>query len=92
MKSGRGEHKLVKKQDLTWKSRMLLFQSPSWKSEKKQKDQKRVSDVCKTECRENKRDSLQSFWKEKARAREQKKWDLLNFITRQINLPNSSYA
>ena len=28
----------------------------------------------------------------KRRAREQKKWNLLNFITRQINLPYSSYA
>lgn len=28
----------------------------------------------------------------KRRAREQKKWNLLNFIKRQINLPYSSYA
>ncbi len=32
IKSGRGEHKLAKKRDLTWKSRTLLFQSSSWKS------------------------------------------------------------
>jgi hypothetical protein len=88
MKSGRGEHKLVKKQDLTWKSRMLLFQSPSWKAERS----KECFDIFKTECWENKRDSLQSFWKEKARVREQKKWNFLNLITRQINLPNSSNA
>jgi hypothetical protein len=37
MKLGRGEHKLVKKQDLTWKSRMLLFQNPSWKTEKNER-------------------------------------------------------
>jgi len=51
---------------------MLLFQSSSWKSEKKQKEQKRVSDLCKTECGEIKRVSLQGFWKEKARAKEKR--------------------
>ncbi len=48
---------------------MLLFQSSSWKSGKKQKEQKQVSDVFKTECEASKQDSPQGFWKEKARAK-----------------------
>ena len=56
---------------------MLLFQSLPWKS--KAENQKRVPAVCKFECGESKRDHLLGFWKEKARAREQKKWNLLNF-------------
>jgi hypothetical protein len=31
-KAGCGEHKLAKKQILTWKNRILLFQNPAWKS------------------------------------------------------------
>ena len=34
MKSGCGEHKLEKKRGLTWESRLLPFQSPTWESEK----------------------------------------------------------
>ena len=48
---------------------MLLFQSSSWKSGKKQKEQKQVSDVFKTECEASKQDRPQGFWKEKARAK-----------------------
>ncbi len=39
IKAGCGEYKLVERQNLTWKSRMLLVQSPSWKSGKKLKEQ-----------------------------------------------------
>jgi hypothetical protein len=34
IKTGRGEHKLAKKQGLTRKGRILVFQSPSLKSKK----------------------------------------------------------
>ncbi len=33
----RGEHNSVKKLDLTWKSRMLLFQNSSWELGKSEK-------------------------------------------------------
>jgi hypothetical protein len=42
MKLGRGEHKFAKKQSLRWKSRTLLFRSPSWKFEKERKIKSRL--------------------------------------------------
>ena len=57
IKTGRGTHKPVKKQGLRWKSRMLLFQSTSWKSGKSEKA-KAGFDVCKVGRGENKLDSM----------------------------------
>ena len=51
-----GEHKPVKKQDLTWKSRMFLFQSLPWKS--KAERSKAGFDVCQVECGERKLDGI----------------------------------
>ena len=64
MKLGRGEHKLVKKQSLRWKNRMLLFQSPSWKSEKNERSKARF-DECQARRGENKLDILPRISKEK---------------------------
>jgi hypothetical protein len=56
MKLGRREHKSVKKQDLTWKSSLLLFQSLPWKS--KAEKLKASFDVCQAGGGENTLDSM----------------------------------
>jgi hypothetical protein len=49
----------VKKQGLTWKSRMLLFQNSSWKS-----DKKRVSIFAKSAAEKISSTVCQGLWKE----------------------------
>ncbi len=56
MKSGHREHKPVKKHSLTWKSRVLIYQSPSWKS--KIERSKAGFDVYQIEFGKNKLDSM----------------------------------
>ena len=70
MKSGRGEHKPVKKQSLTWQSRMLFFQSSLWKSRKKQKEQKQVLMFARLSAEKESSDACHAIEKAKSKRTE----------------------
>ena len=85
IKTGRGKYKPAKKQGLTWKNRRLLFQSPSWKSEKCRKIKSRFLIFARL-----KRGDYHAI--EKAKSKRTEEMELYFFITSKNNLYSSSYA
>ncbi len=71
IKAGRGEHKLVKKQGLRWKSRMLFFQNSSWKSDKKLKIKSEFRCLPSLEWRKGNADDYHAIEKTKSKRTEE---------------------